>query len=77
MISSSRNRRISTCNRNERQDVCSEGDLICLLYSLMSAVNAVADAALSAVPLCLFLAMGIAAARAKGGLFATLAKRQM
>ena len=33
----------------------------------MSAVNAVADAALSAVPLCLFLAMGIATARAMGG----------
>ena len=33
----------------------------------MSVVNAVADAALSAVPLCLFLAMGIAAARVMGG----------
>ena len=33
----------------------------------MSALNAVADAALAAVPLCLFLAMGIAAARAMGG----------
>lgn len=33
----------------------------------MSALNAVADAALAAVPPCLFLAMGIAAARAMGG----------
>ena len=32
----------------------------------MSAINAVADAALSVVPLCLFLAMGIAAARGMG-----------
>ena len=41
--------------------------MICLLYSLMSAVNAVADADLSAMPLCLFLAMGIAAAWAMAG----------
>lgn len=33
----------------------------------MSAVSAVADSTLSGVPLCLFLAMGIAAARAMGG----------
>lgn len=38
-----------------------------VLVRRMSVVNAVADAALSAVPLCLFLAMGIAAARAMGG----------
>ena len=37
------------------------------LMRRMSAVNAVSDALLSVVPLCLFLAMGIAAARAMGG----------
>ena len=38
-----------------------------VLVRRMSVVNAVSTAALSAVPLCLFLAMGIAAARAMGG----------